>query len=77
MAALEQRLTKAEQSEGDALRELREAEATAVEHEGLLLRAAALEGKLKELQAEQGQLDTYKQVRNLSGCQYLPHCLSG
>ena len=59
---LEQRLAQAEQSEGDALREVRQAEATAEEQEGLLLRAAALEGKLKELQAEQGQLDTYKQV---------------
>ena len=71
VAALEQRLVKAEQSEGEALRELREAEATAVEHEGLLLRAAALEGKLKELQAEQGQLDTYKQVRV---CLYVSTC---
>ena len=53
---------KAEQSQGEAMRELREAEAAAIEQESLLLRAAALEDKLKESRAEQGQLDTYKQV---------------
>ena len=54
---------RAEQSESEALRELREAESAAVDQESLLLRAAALEDKLKEYRAEQGQLDNYKQVR--------------
>ena len=53
---------KAEQSESGALRELREAELVAADHESLLARAAALEDKLKEYRAEQGQLENYKQV---------------
>ena len=61
--SLEQRLSKAEQAESEALRELREAEAVAVDQESLLLRASALEDKLKEYRAEQGQLENYKQVR--------------
>ncbi len=64
MKGLEQRLARAEQSEGDALRELREAEVAAVDQESLLLRAAALEDKLMESRAEQGQLENYKQVRS-------------
>ena len=61
--SLEQRLGKAEQAESEALRELREAESAAVDQESLLLRASALEDKVKEYRAEQGQLETYKQVR--------------
>lgn len=60
--SLEGRLSQAEQAEGDAMRAVREAEAAAVDQEGLLLRAAALEDKLKETRAEQGQLENYKQV---------------
>ena len=44
------------------MRAVREAETAAVDQEGLLLRAAALEDKLKESRAEQGQLENYKQV---------------
>lgn len=62
VSSLEQRLTKAEQSEGEALRELREAELAVGDQERLLARAAALEDKLKEYRAEQGQLENYKQV---------------
>ena len=62
VSSLEQRLGKAEQAESEALRELREAESAAVDQESLLLRASALEDKLKEYRAEQGQLETYKQV---------------
>ena len=61
--SLEQRLGKAEQAESEALRELREAESVAVDQESLLLRASALEDKLKEFRAEQGQLENYNQVR--------------
>ena len=57
---------KAEQAEGDALRELREAESAAVDQERLLLRLAAVEDKLKDSRAEQGQLDNYKQVKKAS-----------
>lgn len=53
---------KAELSESEALRELREAESVAADHESLLVRAAALEDKLKEYRAEQGRLENYKQV---------------
>ncbi|KAL0020506.1 hypothetical protein WJX79_001917 [Trebouxia sp. C0005] len=60
--SLEGRLSQAEQAEGDAMRAVREAEAAAVDQEGLLLRAAALEDKLKETRAEQGQLENYKQL---------------
>jgi len=60
--SLEGRLSQAEQAEGDATRAVREAEAAAVDQESLLLRAAALEDKLKESRAEQGQLENYKQV---------------
>lgn len=62
--SLEQRLSRAEQAEGEALRELREAESAAVDQESLLLRANALENKVKEYRAEQGQLENYKQVSN-------------
>lgn len=62
MSSLEQRLLRAEQAEVELSQELREAEAHAHEQEGNLLRAAALEDRLKEFQAEQGQLDNYKQV---------------
>lgn len=62
VSSLEQRLLRAEQAEAELSQELREAEAHAAEQEGSLLRAAALEDRLKELQAEQGQLDNYKQV---------------
>lgn len=62
VSSLEQRLTKAEQSEGEALRELREAELAVGDQERLLARAAALEDKLKEYRAEQGQLENYKQL---------------
>lgn len=62
MLSLEQRLSKAEQAEGEALRELREAESAAVDQKSLLLRANALENKVKEYRAEQGQLENYKQV---------------
>ncbi|KAL3131337.1 hypothetical protein ABBQ38_000625 [Trebouxia sp. C0009 RCD-2024] len=62
VSSLEQRLVKAELSESEALRELREAELVAGEHESLLVRAAALEDKLKEYRAEQGQLENYKQL---------------
>lgn len=62
--SLEQRLSKAEQAEGEALRELREAESAALDQESLLLRANALENKVKEYRAEQGQLENYKQVSN-------------
>ena len=64
MLSLEQRLSKAEHAEGEALRELREAESAAVDQESLLLRANALENKVKEYRAEQGQLENYKQVSN-------------
>lgn len=66
VTGLEHRLTKAEQAEGEALRELREAESAAVDQERLLLKLAAVEEKLKESRAEQGQLENYKQVRRLS-----------
>jgi len=36
-----------------------------VDQESLLLRAAALEDKLKESRAEQGQLENYKQVSQI------------
>lgn len=62
VGSLEQRLLRAEQAEAELSQELREAEVRALEQEGSLLRAAALEGRLKESQAEQGQLDNYKQV---------------
>lgn len=62
VASLEGRLSQAEQAEGDAMRAVREAEAAAVDQESLLLRAAALEDKLKESRAEQGQLENYKQL---------------
>ena len=64
VTSLEQRLGKAERAESEALRELREAESAAVDQEGLLLRASALEDRVKEYRAEQGQLENYKQVRN-------------
>ena len=66
VASLEGRLSQAEQAEGDAMRAVREAEAAAVDQEGLLLRAAVLEDKLKESRAEQGQLENYKQVSSTS-----------
>lgn len=65
---LEVRLTKAEQAQGDAMRELREAEVAAADQERLLLRAAALEDKLKESRGEQGQLENYKQVSQSGSC---------
>lgn len=63
--SLEGRLSQAEQAEGDAMRAVREAETAAVDQESLLLRAAALEDKLKESRAEQGQLENYKQVSQI------------
>ena len=66
ISGLEQRLVRAEQAEAELSRELQEAEAQALEQEGSLLRAAALEDRLKECQAEQGQLDNYKQVPSTS-----------
>ena len=74
VTGLEQRLSKAEQSEGEALRELREAESALVDQQALLLRAAALEDKLKESRAEQGQLHNYKQVSD-SGWYAARHCI--
>ena len=62
VSGLEQRLAKAEQAEAELNRELQAAEAVVLEQEGSLMRAAALEDRLKEYQAEQGQLDNYKQV---------------
>ena len=63
VSGLEQRLAKAEQAEAELNRELQAAEAVVLEQEGSLMRAAALEDRLKEYQAEQGQLDNYKQVQ--------------
>ena len=71
LASLEGRLSQAEQAEGDGMRAVREAEAAAVDQEGLLLRAAALEDKLKESRAEQGQLENYKQVSSTSSLCFL------
>ena len=65
MKGLEIRLAKAEQAQGDAMRELREAEVAAADQESLLLRAAALEDKLRESRGEQGQLENYKQVSQM------------
>ena len=62
VSSLEVRAAKAEQAQGDAMRELREAEVAAADQETLLLRAAALEDKLRESRGEQGQLENYKQV---------------
>ena len=62
VSSLEVRAAKAEQAQGDAMRELREADVAAADQESLLLRAAALEDKLRESRGEQGQLENYKQV---------------
>lgn len=62
VSSLEQRLLRSEQAEAELSHQLRDAEAHAAEQEGCLIRATALEDRLKEYQAEHGQLDNYKQA---------------
>ena len=63
---LEARIVEGEEREAHLQSELRAAEAAVADRDGLSVRVAALEERLKETRAEQGQLANYKQARLLS-----------